>query len=200
MLRAELILLLLLPSLANAVTLTWDAPTQNTDGTPITQPITYRIYCGDGTFERYASTVETSIDLAPCVPNAQFRVTADTGRESAPSNIVFVQSGNDSNGTPLPPVIVTQPCTPCAACPVCPTCADPVITWRVQPWRDAATRPVYSAQRLTAGERVEIGRVNVGTECGDFVMQYSATVTALEWRRVTATNMEDGAAVCEQAR
>ena len=71
--------------------LTWIAPTTNTDGTPISGPISYRVYraTGAGTFAVQCQTAVVSASLlAQPVGVQNYRVTATVaGIESAPSNV-----------------------------------------------------------------------------------------------------------------
>lgn len=81
-------LLLLVP-----LTLTWNAPTTNTDGTPLTDLAGYKVYSGPKGAETLDSTLgkvltfTKSYDILPTVSKC-FYVTAfnTTGVESAPSN------------------------------------------------------------------------------------------------------------------
>lgn len=73
--------------------LSWTAPTQNTDGTPVGSPITYRVYrsgSATGTFAVQCQTNAVSASLMSQPVGAQFyRVTASVaGVESGPSNVV----------------------------------------------------------------------------------------------------------------
>lgn len=69
--------------------------------------------------------------------------------------------------------------------------------WKVQPWRDATTRPVYGVDKNGDKTDTRIDSVNVGTKCGTLVKAYSATIKKLTWRMVTGNKGKQGAAVCE---
>jgi hypothetical protein len=87
----------LLVKVASAVTLTWDAPTTNDDGSPITGLYSYKVYYRAKTIDPFTSLGEV---LAPTVTftlslaKGEYLVRAvnDLGLESVDSNILIVRS------------------------------------------------------------------------------------------------------------
>lgn len=71
--------------------------------------------------------------------------------------------------------------------------------WIVDQWRDSPTRPVYEITPQFPSVKNKIGTIAHSTQCGDKVADYSTTITAYEWRRVTLLpdNIE-GASVCRK--
>jgi hypothetical protein len=69
--------------------ITWSAPLVNTDGTPITGAICYRLEWGKGAFDRIVNTCERAVTIPVAqlsIGTWQFRViTIVAGRESDPS-------------------------------------------------------------------------------------------------------------------
>ena len=69
---------------AAVVLLAWDAPVKNTDGSPITEPVTYRLYRG---------TVNVCV-----TPNTQAQVTVKAGQVWRVSAVVGGTEGAKSKG------------------------------------------------------------------------------------------------------
>lgn len=91
--------------------LTWVAPTQNTDGTAVGSPLTYRVYrstgAGSTAFTLQCQTTQTSASLmAQPVGVQNYRVTAQYpgSQESGPTNVV---SKTIAAPTPNPPSNLT---------------------------------------------------------------------------------------------
>ena len=107
------LLLLLLAGTANAIEVCWQPPTENVDGTPITDlPLAYRVHYGVAS-RTYTDTI--LLDPAPVgdchswspAPGEYYiAVTAidSDGEESAYSNEVL----KTESGGPMPPVILEQ--------------------------------------------------------------------------------------------
>ncbi len=74
---------------AQAVTITWDAVTENTDGTECLDLAQYNIYV-DGVFQGYvdAPTVEWGMTFPDGTYEAYVTAEDFSGNESGPSNIV----------------------------------------------------------------------------------------------------------------
>lgn len=95
-----LMFLLLIPalSLAQTVTLAWDAVTTNVDGTPVTDLAGYRVYMA------YTSIADDApkIDAVADVPADQMTAVADVGPLPSPGATVYFRataydtSGNES--------------------------------------------------------------------------------------------------------
>ena len=82
---------------STAITLTWMAPTTNTDGSAIAGPITYNIYSGatkTGTMAKVVSGLTATQNLAANPTQPCYSVTAVVnGLESAQSGVVCVTGG-----------------------------------------------------------------------------------------------------------
>jgi hypothetical protein len=66
-------------------TLTWIAPTANTDGTAITSPLTYRLYSGPKGAEVYRRTV-TGTQATVTDKKCFTLIAVENGVQSLPSN------------------------------------------------------------------------------------------------------------------
>ena len=115
-----LLLALLLPAAALAqspkaviagsdLTLSWVAPTTYTDGTPITDPITYNLY-NNGVLIASGLTSPTSTRMALAVGNPCYSATAVVdGVESVPSSPCYAVSVIAKPKTPSAPGPVSRP-------------------------------------------------------------------------------------------
>ena len=103
----------LAPAIAHAASppvtvLTWTPPTQNTDGTAISVPLTYNIYeYAAGLWTKVGSTAAGVITFSIQLgfgSTTNFRVTAVEGTaESAPSNVFTKIIAAAPSSTPNPP-------------------------------------------------------------------------------------------------
>lgn len=169
-----LLILLLTSSTAHAVTIKWSqSDTQNVTG--------FNIYCsngGDFVLVGAAGPTETSKNVPECGPNAVYRMTAINGSaESLPSN-----SAKLSN-IPSPSLMCDSP---------------KVDLWLVTPWNGSTDRKVYQSVGFSTTNRVYIGRVAVGIQCGVRVAPYSDRIKVLEWREVTLPGGVIGVTVCKK--
>lgn len=117
----RLLFLLLLSSSASAITLNWVAPSENVDGTPLTDLDAYRIYYGTSSrnysnITHFNDPTLTTFEL--CLPNGDyyFAMTAldAEGNESGYSNEVLkteLGSCGGPSAEPLPPVVLELPMT-----------------------------------------------------------------------------------------
>jgi hypothetical protein len=115
-----LLLLWIAPAHAGVLDLAWDAPTTNTDGTPLTDLGHYRVYVGTGSSSCPGGTYQQvpSPSLAPAVGDvvtttvtglvagttylAQVTAVATSGSESLCSNQASVATEADALDTPAP--------------------------------------------------------------------------------------------------
>jgi len=108
-------------SAAPSSTFTWTAPQQYEDGTmiPVTDTLTYRLYCGDSSGGPYNNTILFSTpspsqeDMAFCVggvPGVYYMVAtaiSTNGEESAFSNeTTRTYTAGDLGKIPLPPTLL----------------------------------------------------------------------------------------------
>lgn len=100
------LVLLTTAALAGTVTLLWDAPTQNEDGTPLTDLAGYEV----NTTDVGNTTTYTTPDLAPGSYRFVVRAYDTAGNKSADSNEVVIAV--TPTGTPTPTVTPTVTPTP----------------------------------------------------------------------------------------
>ena len=164
--RKLYLLMLLLPftAFAGTATLTWTAPTTNTDGSTITGPVTYKVY---GALQGSAKALIASPAVSPfthsAVPTGTFcyHVTAVVGTaESAPSN---ESCKVIPAPTPNPPVLVT----------VAVVAGVPVV-------------PAYNVLASGARSAAVAGFVAIGKACSGAVV---FTYRGKSYRRVAPTDV-----------
>lgn len=148
----------------NALCILWTAPTTNTDGTPITSALTYRVEQQAGTaWTSVATTSAVQHYLTGLAPGTYtFRVLAIAGgRESLPSNT----AGRDvPQPTPNPPIELRV---------VRVTIWDGVPVYRIASDGHSLTGTMY-------------GQIPAGRSCGEFVVRWRN----LNWHRVAIRNPE----------
>jgi len=84
------------PTTTGSATLSWNTPTQNTDGSPLTNLAGYRIYYGtDATALAYSATIDSTTTTSYVVSGLgagtwyfAIKAVSTTGTESDPSNLV----------------------------------------------------------------------------------------------------------------
>lgn len=72
------------PHASTDACLSWSAPTQNTDGSPITQPLTYRVY-RDGVLAGTTGNLYLLLAKEPAGQRCYYVTAVEAGIESAPS-------------------------------------------------------------------------------------------------------------------
>lgn len=181
---AAVFFLLLFAGQVYAATLNWTAPTTNTDGSTPAVYDGFNIYadCGSG-YTRIGSVGKvTTAQAQDC--NSYYVTAYSQSGESAPSNIAYLD-----RSVPGAPVIACSQCqTPdpvvcpdpviCPEPTVCPDPApdptpapDPEVAWIVAKNGSHPDRPVYGRWTYFIN-KTQIGRVAVGTPCGEFVACY----------------------------
>jgi hypothetical protein len=145
------------PTITGPATLSWAAPSLNTDGTPATI-IGYRIEYGHTDFSQSVTTTATTYVFTLSSGSWQFRLIAlSPAAESAPSATVTVNIQ-----------VVTPPVVP-----------PPVLNWVVAPNGSSSTRPIYEAVLPATGSALvrgnQDGTIAVGKLCSSELFQLSGS-------------------------
>lgn len=177
--------LLPISAFAGTATLTWGAPSQNTDGSAITSPLTYKVYGGvQGTAKTVLATVSTLTYTHSAAPNGVtycYQVSAVAGSQESSLSVEGCKA--------IPPLVPNPPTG---------------LTVTVAVVAGINMAPVYKYTLANKRSADPAGYIPVGKECsGNVLFSYRgesfkkvAQSDVLFWATVASENV---AAPCKKS-